>query len=78
MGFLAQIDAEIQKDLIAFIQAQEKKPEPHTLGDVLLKDVFDGILKGNIRISGWAKNDEKKRVWLELTFYESQENRTEE
>ena len=75
MGILAQIDAEIQKDLIAFIQAQKKKP--HTLGDVLLQDVFDGILKGDIRISGWAKNDAKKRVWLELTYYENKENKTE-
>lgn len=73
MGFFAQLDAELQKDLVDFVKAQEADNEPHTLGDALLKDCIKHIVEGNARISGCATNHEKKRMYIELSFYEGEE-----
>lgn len=72
MGLLGMIDAELQKDLIAFIREQEAKPYPHVLGDALLCDVLKEIINGNARMSGCAKNDVKKTMYIELTFWENE------
>lgn len=73
MGLLAAIDAELQKDLMDFIKAQEEKPYPHTLGEALIKELLKDILKGNARMSGCAKNDAKKTMYIELTFWENKQ-----
>lgn len=72
MGILAAIDAELQKDLINFIREQEAKPYPHTLGDAMIVKLLKEILKGNARMSGCAKNDAKKTMYIELTFWENE------
>lgn len=72
MGILAAIDAELQKDLINFIREQEAKPYPHTLGDAMIVELLKEILKGNARMSGCAKNDAKKTMYIELTFWENE------
>lgn len=73
MGILAAIDAELQKDLINFIREQDAKPYPHTLGDAMIVMLLKEILKGNARMSGCAKNDAKKTMYIELTFWENEE-----
>lgn len=73
MGLLAAIDAELQKDLMDFIKAQEEKPYPHTLGEALIKELLKDIIKGNARMSGCAKNDAKKTMYIELTFWENEQ-----
>ena len=70
MGLLAQIDMELQKDLIDFVKSQEEMPYPHTLGDVLLAEILKDIIKGDARISGCVTNHDKKRMYLEISFYE--------
>ena len=72
MGLFGMIDAELQKDLIDFIRQQEEKPYPHVLGDSLLANILKEIVNGNARISGCAKNDAKKTMYIELTFWESE------
>ena len=71
MGILAAIDAELQKDLINFIREQEAKPYPHTLGDAMIVELLKEILNGNARMSGCAKNDAKKNMYIERTFWEN-------
>ena len=72
MGLLEQIDVELQKDLLAFVKEQEEKPYPHTLGDELLADILKEIINGNARLSGCVTNHEKKRMYLEISFYEDE------
>lgn len=72
MGLLGMIDAELQKDLIDFIKEQEAKPYPHVLGDSLITDILREIISGNARMSGCAKNDSKKTMYIELTFWENE------
>lgn len=77
MGFFEQIDLELQKDLVDFVKAQEEKPWPHTLGDAILVEILKDIIKGDARISGSVTNHKKKRMYLEISFYED-ENQTED
>ena len=77
MGILEQIDLELQKDLVNFVKEQEEKPWPHTLGDAILVEILKDIIKGDARISGSCTNHKKKRMYLEISFYEG-ENQTEE
>lgn len=70
MGFFAQLDAELQKDLVDFVKAQEANTEPHTLGDALLKECVKSIISGEARISGCVTNHQKKRMYIELSFFE--------
>lgn len=72
MGLLGMIDAELQKDLVDFIKEQEAKPYPHVLGDSLIADILGEIINGNARMSGCAKNDSKKTMYIELTFWENE------
>ena len=72
MGFFAQLDAELQKDLVDFVKAREADTGPHTLGNVLLKECVKSIVKGDARISGCVTNHEKKRMYIELSFYEDE------
>ena len=71
MGLLSQIDMELQKDLIEFVKAQEEKPYPHTLGDDLLKEILKDIIKGDARLSGCVTDHGKKRMYLEVSFFEN-------
>jgi len=77
VGFFGRIDMELQKDLVDFVKAQEEKPWPHTLGDAILVEILKDIIKGDARISGSATNHKKKRMYLEISFYED-ENQTED
>ena len=78
MGLLGAIDMELQKDLIEFVKEQEKKPFPHTLGEALLKEILKDIIKGDARISGSVTNNKTKRMYLEISFYETDDEEKEE
>ena len=78
MGIIGFIDAELQKDLLAFIKAQEEKPYPHVLGDAILVDILKNIVNGETRISGCATNHETKRMYLEISFYEKDGEQSKE
>ena len=72
MGLLSMIDMELQKDLVNFIKAQEEKPYPHVLGDVLIASILKSIISGDARLSGCATNHGTKRMYLEISFYEDE------
>ena len=72
MGFFAQLDAELQKDLVDFVKAQEANIEQHTVGEWLLTECVKFIVSGDARISGCVTNHEKKRMYIELSFYEDE------
>lgn len=74
MGLLGMIDVELQKDLIAFVKEQEDKPYPHVLRDSILTILLKEVIKGNARISGYAKNDNRNTAYVELTFWENEED----
>ena len=78
MGFFAQLDAELQKDLVDFVKEREADTGPHTLGDALLKECVKSIVKGDARISGCATNHGKKRMYIELSFYEKEDEQEKE
>ena len=73
MVILGQIDMELQKDLLVFVKAQKEKPYPHTLGEALLTTILEEIIKGDARISGCATDHKEKRMYLEISFYENDE-----
>lgn len=72
MGLLEQIDIELQKDLLNFVKEQEEKPYPHRLGDEILADILKEIISGNARLSGSVTNHAKKKMYLEVSFYEDE------
>ncbi|MCI6698421.1 MAG: hypothetical protein MR488_04565 [Lachnospiraceae bacterium] len=78
MGTFANLDAQMQKDLLDFVKKQEEKPWPKPLGDSLLADVFKAIIKGPCSVTGWARKGNK--VWMELTwnFDKNDQEKTEE
>lgn len=76
MGFFAQLDAELQKDLVDFVKAQEANTD-HTVGEFLLTECVKSIVKGDARISGCVTNHEKKRMYIELSFYEGEDGKHE-
>ena len=70
MGFLEQIDMELQKDLLAFVKAQREE---------ILTTILEDIIKGDARISGSVTDHEGKRMYLEISFYENdKESATQE
>jgi len=73
---LSAIDAALQKDLLDFVKKQESIPYPHTLRDAILTMVLKEIINGNARISGYAKNDNRNTAYIELTFWENEEQET--
>ena len=72
MGLFAQIDAELQKDLLDFVKAQEKDKGPHTLGDRLIVEVLKSLISGDARMSGCVTNHGNKRMYLEISFFEEE------
>ena len=73
MGILSQIDMELQKNLLDYVKAQKEKPYPHTLGKELLTTILEEIIKGDARISGCVTDHKEKRMYLEISFYENDE-----
>lgn len=73
MGFFEQLDMELQKDLLNFVKTQKEKPYQHILGESLLTTILEDIIKGNARISGSVTDHKEKRMYLEISFYENDE-----
>lgn len=72
MGFFANLDMALQKDLMDFVEEQKAKEGKRTLGDALVAEILRKIIDGDCRISGCATNYEKKRMYVEFTFYEDE------
>ena len=70
MSFFAKLDKQIQGDLLAFVEQQEAKPYPHTLGESLTTEILRKFIDGDCRMSGCATDHEKNIMYLEFTFYD--------
>lgn len=75
MGFFERIDAELQKDLITFVETQEAKSErgeKSTLSDSIRAAIVEKIIADDCHITGSATDHNKKKMWVEFTFYDKE------
>ena len=65
---LTDINAELQKDILDFVEKLEsKKSQP--LGKSLVAAILRKLIDGDCRITGCAKNDKTGKLWVEYSFY---------
>lgn len=72
MGFFERLEAEKQNDLINFVKAQDEKEHIEgrtTLSDSIRAAIVDKIIAGDCHITGSATDHNKKKMWVEFTFY---------
>ena len=69
---LTELDIALQKDLIDFIKKREsEKNQP--FGKVLVAELLKKLINGDCMITGCAKNDKTGKLWVEYSFYETEE-----
>ena len=73
MGFFERLDMELQKDLVSFVEAENER-ERKTLGDAIKADIVEKIIQGDCKITGSATDHEKKKMFVEFTFYSKEED----
>lgn len=69
MSFFGDLDCELQKDLIAFVEAEEER-KGKTFGEELIADILENIINGECKITGCATDHKKKKMYVEFTFFE--------
>ena len=72
MGLFERLDAELQRDLLSFVEAQEESERTTgraVLGDSIKATILRKLIEGDCRITGSATDHEKKKMWVEFTFY---------
>lgn len=72
MGFFERLEAEKQNDLINFVKAQDEKERIEgrtTLSDSIRAAIVDKIIAGDCHITGSVTDHDKKKMWVEFTFY---------
>lgn len=70
MGILAQIDAELQKDLLNFVKEQDEKSKNGKVifGDYLLNDLLKMLISGECKITGTLTDNKKGKLYVEYSF----------
>lgn len=68
MSFLGAIDAELQKELIAFVEAEERNKNPKPLRDGLVAELLRQIINGKREITGMATNHGSGDVFVRFSF----------
>lgn len=64
------------EELLKFMDECEAK-EKATLGEYIMKSIFQDLIAGNCKITGYAKQQNK--VWMELTWdWEGKHNKERE
>ena len=76
MGILAQIDAELQKDLLNFVKEQDEKSKSGKVvfGDYLLNDLLKMLISGECKITGVCTDHEKGKLYVEYSFKEGKKD----
>ena len=72
MGLFERLDAELQRDLLDFVETQEEKEEREgraVLGDSIKATILRKLIEGDCKITGSVTSHEKKKMWVEFTFY---------
>ena len=54
--------------LLEFVEAQQKKPYPHKLKDLIKETAIEALLYDKAEITGYCKNDELGTGYIELTW----------
>ncbi len=66
---LTDIDIELQKELLDFIEKREsEKNQP--FGKVFVATLLRKLINDDCRITGCAKNDKTGKLFVEYSFYE--------
>ena len=73
MSLFERMETSLQKDLIAFVEAEESKPYPKTLSDVLSADILRKLISGDCKMTGCCTNHKTKKMYIEYTFYQPDE-----
>lgn len=60
-------------DLKAFIKTEEQK-ENRTLGDWTKRWILESIIDGKCKITGSATDHSKKKMYVEFSFYQEEQN----
>ena len=72
MGFFERLDMELQKDLLNFVDAEEQR-KGKTLGENLSADILRKLIDGKCRMTGCATDHGKKKMYIEYTFGNGEE-----
>lgn len=73
MSFFGQLDRELQKDIIDFVEKQEAQKGKQMLRDAISANILRHIIGGECRITGCVTDHKKKKMFVEYTFYEEDE-----
>ena len=75
MGFFERLEAEKQNDLINFVKAQDEKERTEgraVLSDSIRAAIVEKIIADDCHITGSATDHNKKKMWVEFTFYDKE------
>lgn len=72
MGILSQIDAEMQKDLLEFVEEQEKN-KSKTFGEYLHVELLKDLINGKCKITGTVTNHKTGKLYVEYSFRDEEE-----
>lgn len=70
MSFFGQLDRELQKDIIDFVEKQEAQKGKQVLRDAISAAILRHIIDGECRITGIVTDHDKKKMFVEYSFYE--------
>lgn len=54
--------------LLEFVKAQQEKPYPHKLKDLIKEIAIEALIYDKAEITGYCKNDELGTAYIELTW----------
>ena len=68
MSILGMIDAELQKELIAFVEAESKNKQPKKLKESLVAELLRQLIDGDREITGMVTNQKTGDVFVRFSF----------
>jgi len=73
MSILGAIDSELQKELLAFVEAEEKNKQPKKLSESLIAELLRQLINGDRNITGMATNQKSGDVFVRFSFREKEQ-----
>lgn len=75
VGFYERLNADQQNDLVNFVKAQDEKERTEgrtVLSDSIRAAIVEKIIADDCHITGSATDHNKKKMWVEFTFYDKE------
>lgn len=72
VGFYERLNADQQNDLVNFVKAQDEKERTEgrtVLSDSIRAAIVEKIIADDCHITGSVTDHDKKKMWVEFTFY---------